>query len=120
MESMADILSDSLVVAPLIQSGDLHSSPLQRESAQQTIAAINSKTYFYVFLHQVWPNPKSTDTIQFNACFPFRLTFHAMSGLNQKFTPNNFIAKIDCMHCVRCDCDENVCSYRKHCAHCAQ
>lgn len=55
LESMADILSDSLTTAPLIQTGDLHSSPHHQESATKTSspAAVSGKTFFYVFFHQV-------------------------------------------------------------------
>ena len=56
LESMADILSDSLVVSPLIQTGDLHSGlhQLSQSSAQPESASIStSKTFFYIFMHQV-------------------------------------------------------------------
>ncbi|XP_054157233.1 neuroligin-4, X-linked-like [Oppia nitens] len=61
LESMADILSDSLVVSPLIQTGDLHSGH-QRQSSTDTAPVVansdggggggGSKTYFYIFTHQ--------------------------------------------------------------------
>lgn len=49
---MADILSDSLVVSPLIQTGDLHSAQRQHETT--STPAINGKTFFYIFFHQVY------------------------------------------------------------------
>ncbi|CAG2113789.1 unnamed protein product, partial [Medioppia subpectinata] len=54
LESMADILSDSLVVSPLIQTGDLHSGPPLTSSiagAADTTAGAG-KTFFYIFTHQ--------------------------------------------------------------------
>ncbi|CAG2119289.1 unnamed protein product, partial [Medioppia subpectinata] len=54
LESMADILSDSLVVSPLIQTGDLHSGPPLTSSIAGAVdtTAGAGKTFFYIFTHQ--------------------------------------------------------------------
>ena len=68
LESLKDILSDALIVAPLVQTGDFHSyvvqdsqstvtnqSPSPHASASHTSFLLKNrtKTFFYVFVHQV-------------------------------------------------------------------
>ncbi len=58
LDSLLDIMSDALVVAPAIETSDLHSkTPLPTKPYQHrqssTKVTPRGKTFFYVFVHQV-------------------------------------------------------------------
>jgi hypothetical protein len=58
LDSLLDIMSDALVVAPVIETGDLHSRPLMPTKPYHRLSSsarpqTRGKTFFYVFVHQV-------------------------------------------------------------------
>lgn len=55
MDSLIEMLSDALVVAPLVETIDHHylQSVLVGASAEAKSAKLGSKTFFYVFAYQV-------------------------------------------------------------------
>ncbi|CAG2163518.1 unnamed protein product [Oppiella nova] len=57
LDSLLDIMSDALVVAPVIETGDLHSRPLMPTKPYHRLSSsarpqTRGKTFFYVFVHQ--------------------------------------------------------------------
>ncbi|XP_054157875.1 neuroligin-4, X-linked-like isoform X2 [Oppia nitens] len=58
LDSLLDIMSDALVVAPVVETSDLHSRPVlptrpyHRQSSSTRPQQSRGRSYFYVFVHQ--------------------------------------------------------------------
>ena len=88
LDSLLDIMSDALVVAPVIETSDLHSRPLMPTKPYHRLSSngrpqARGKTFFYVFVHQV---------IHFNLYFPIKcLSFQSEEG-------SKFHQRLGCSH----------------------